>query len=251
MPKKLSAKEVAKDINAGMSREDVMLKYDLTEKGVDALITKLKTMGMVERPELPRPSPAGDREPPEGIPCPSCGFRMNPGLQECPKCGIILAKVRRQLAGDRPADLKCPKCGRVLDAADGTCKWCDAAAEDSQKASSPDSEEGESSFGLSVIGVAFIVFVVGGLLVGVFQAGGLGGAGSQGRAVSEMVGYILFYPGIALMAVAGLAMYVGSYLIIKEKDLRWQWIFPVCLFMPFSVLVLVFLPTKSEAADVE
>lgn len=62
MAKKLSAKQVAQDIKSGMSREDLKLKYDLTDKGVDGLFKKLKQMGMLEDPAVKPVVPSAGEE---------------------------------------------------------------------------------------------------------------------------------------------------------------------------------------------
>lgn len=62
---KISAKQVLNDINAGMSNADLMEKYGVSPKGLDALFRKLADAGLLKEASLNQMPVAPKQEPPK------------------------------------------------------------------------------------------------------------------------------------------------------------------------------------------
>jgi hypothetical protein len=91
-PRKINAKQAAKDIESGLSDRALMDKYGLSERGLRSLVEKLGAAGLLQG------SPRDSMKPSEGsIPlsawkCPACGKPRPEPVEECPGCGVIVAK---------------------------------------------------------------------------------------------------------------------------------------------------------------
>jgi hypothetical protein len=77
-----------------MTADELMQKYQLSAKGLDALFAKLVHAGLVDENELaPRPH---DRMRATHVAwkCPACGAPQTREYAECPQCGVIVAKFQ-------------------------------------------------------------------------------------------------------------------------------------------------------------
>lgn len=69
-----------------------MEKYRLSERGLSSLIEKLVDAGLLDPKEHGRPATAPLA--PAGWECPACGKPRSAPVDECPDCGVIVAKYR-------------------------------------------------------------------------------------------------------------------------------------------------------------
>jgi hypothetical protein len=97
--KKINAKSILSDIQTGMDEEEIKRKYALTDQGYQSVIEKLSARGLLKGDDdgSNQSKPEQKREPvyPEDpIPwrCPACGRPQTRVYEECPHCGVILAK---------------------------------------------------------------------------------------------------------------------------------------------------------------
>lgn len=125
--RKINAKEVQRDLQAGMSSSDLMEKYKLSSKGLESLLTKMRNAGLLTetpqegggRPKATIPSearPASPKSPGESVSkqsqpaprpaiawtCPACGRNYDTEHSECPGCGIVVSKLTAQAAPEMP-----------------------------------------------------------------------------------------------------------------------------------------------------
>ena len=78
-----------------------------------AVVAALEREGVIPvQPDAAVPAVAA-----EGGPCPACGARLEPGIVECPECGLLLGGVACEKceAELSPADEACPQCGQSRD----------------------------------------------------------------------------------------------------------------------------------------
>jgi hypothetical protein len=89
----INARELGADIDAGMSRPDLMEKYNLTTPQLDVVLKKLR-----ESPRAPSDAhpvaaqPAGFSPKEAFNQCPACESPYPVESDECPKCGVIVSK---------------------------------------------------------------------------------------------------------------------------------------------------------------
>ncbi len=150
MPKKISAKEVLKDIQSGMHDSELMMKYELSPTQFASLKDKMRTAGMLEDPvrEQNLSSTVDPYRRSESFSCPACGTMQPEEFDECPRCGVVVSKF---LPGG--ADHSSGEHGRGPGTAPpGYADW--------------DDDDRQSRAGLYVVaGVAALVVVVGVFLV--------------------------------------------------------------------------------------
>lgn len=126
--RKVNAKRIADDICSGMSDDDLKRKYALSGQQLQVVKKKLASLGLAPQPtafngkvaaskQIPRVTPASQKKtrfsssdsdakdprhqpsPPPGPQkrcewiCPACGLRQSQQYDECPKCGIVVAKL--------------------------------------------------------------------------------------------------------------------------------------------------------------
>lgn len=91
----INAKQAVADIRRGMSDAELMAKYGLSEIGLQKLFHKLLEAGSVTPDELKREPISLPADPVERT-CPACGKVQPEDSDECPFCGIILAKFSAQ-----------------------------------------------------------------------------------------------------------------------------------------------------------
>lgn len=102
--RKLSAKEILKDIRSGMDSSGLKHKYGLSDKSLQSVYRQLLAAGALTEHEVQRLGP-GDRssESSHEVPkapqwqCPACSAPLAAEVPECPVCGVVVAKfVARQ-----------------------------------------------------------------------------------------------------------------------------------------------------------
>lgn len=92
---KIKAGQVVRDIKNGMHDNALMAKYNLSPGQLSALYRKLETAGMLEKPEVAPPDLNDVSTEDAPFVCPSCGMPQSRFFEECPQCGVILAKLPR------------------------------------------------------------------------------------------------------------------------------------------------------------
>ena len=96
-PKKtINAKEAVADIRSGMTSSELMEKYRVSAKGLDALFGKLVAAGLLHENELNRRNEEPVRTMHVAWKCPACGAAQTREYAECPQCGVIVAKFQNR-----------------------------------------------------------------------------------------------------------------------------------------------------------
>jgi hypothetical protein len=150
MPKKISAKEVLKDIQSGMHDSELMMKYELSPTQFASLKDKMRTAGMLEdsareKKLSPTDDPYRRRE---SFSCPACGATQPEEFNECPRCGVVVSKFP---PGD-PGPSSGPYERGPGTAPPGYADW--------------DDDDRQSRSGLYVVaGISALIVVVGAFLV--------------------------------------------------------------------------------------
>jgi rubrerythrin len=109
--KKVNAYEAARDIRSGMSNADLMKKYGISSNGLEDLFEQLVGEALILPSELQfrlsaiagmanRGNSMDARRKPtlsdhkEAWTCPACGRPQPQEYEECPVCGVIVAKFK-------------------------------------------------------------------------------------------------------------------------------------------------------------
>jgi hypothetical protein len=96
----VDAKEILDDIKAGMDSPALMEKYQLSEKGLKSLFTKLKDAGVL-KPKKGGPektTSAPEKAVASSWKCPICGNPQNTQYNQCPECSVIAARFQENIA---------------------------------------------------------------------------------------------------------------------------------------------------------
>ncbi len=107
--RKLSAKQFLADIRSGLENAELKRKYDLSDKGLESVCTRLAATGALTEDQIRRLVPR--RSSSETSPkvakqtrwqCPACNTPQTAEMVECPVCGIVVEKfvARQGQAGD-------------------------------------------------------------------------------------------------------------------------------------------------------
>jgi hypothetical protein len=91
--KKINAKEVLKDIKAGMLDNALMNKYELSPGQLKSLKKKLVDAGFLKPPEPEVVAPAAESPIDYAFTtCPACGYGQAGEFDDCPRCGVVISK---------------------------------------------------------------------------------------------------------------------------------------------------------------
>jgi hypothetical protein len=96
----INAKLILQDIQAGMDESEIKQKFKLSDKGYQSVIQKLSAMALSKKEDpyssVPNPRQEPKLTQPE-VPitwrCPACGAPQTRAYEECPHCGVIVAKA--------------------------------------------------------------------------------------------------------------------------------------------------------------
>ncbi len=100
--KRISGRELAEDIRAGMDYSGLKAKYDLSHDQLQRAFGKLVSGGLLSQTELP----GINNEDPDLtmsmnlMACPACRHQQPAQSTECAKCGVVFSKV----SGEAPPD---------------------------------------------------------------------------------------------------------------------------------------------------
>jgi hypothetical protein len=95
--RRITAKEILKDIRAGASDPDLMKKYTLSAQGLQSVFTKLVNSKVVTQAELDDRVPVSERTVDLGLfICPACGNIQGKEFVQCPRCNFSAPQRSRQ-----------------------------------------------------------------------------------------------------------------------------------------------------------
>jgi hypothetical protein len=96
--RKISAKELLADIRRGMDDDALMGKYGLTQQRLQIALKKMVDAGLLRQTAIDARTTRPVRERTDAWNCPACG-KPQPRkweYDECPECGVIVAKFLKQ-----------------------------------------------------------------------------------------------------------------------------------------------------------
>ncbi len=102
--RKLSAKQILADIRSGMDAAALQREHSLSNNSFEYVVRQLSANGLLTQDEMRRLAPGSSpsqapmkRPPAAGWRCPACNAFQPAEMQECPACGIVVARfVERQ-----------------------------------------------------------------------------------------------------------------------------------------------------------
>ncbi|HMK35624.1 MAG TPA: hypothetical protein VK463_11185 [Desulfomonilaceae bacterium] len=97
--RKITAREILKDIRGGASDSDLMNKYTVSAQGLQSVFNKLVNSGVVTQSELDDRVPVSERTVDLGLYiCPACGNIQGKEFVVCPRCNFTAPQRSRQSA---------------------------------------------------------------------------------------------------------------------------------------------------------
>lgn len=104
--RKITAKDILTDLEAGLDDRELMEKFKLTSEGLQSLFNKMLKARVITRAELDSRAPVNERTVELGLfICPACGNIEHNEFTRCPKCGHSAPDyMRKEGAGPRFGD---------------------------------------------------------------------------------------------------------------------------------------------------
>jgi len=100
--RKITAREVLRDIRSGLSDQDLMEKYTLSAQGLQSVFHKLVNAGVITQPELDDRVPISERTVDLGLfICPACGNIQGTEFATCPRCGFTAPGRAKAIQDER------------------------------------------------------------------------------------------------------------------------------------------------------
>ena len=100
--RKITAREVLRDIRSGLSDQDLMEKYTLSAQGLQSVFHKLVNAGVITQPELDDRVPITERTVDLGLfICPACGNIQGTEFATCPRCGFTAPGRAKAIQDER------------------------------------------------------------------------------------------------------------------------------------------------------
>ncbi len=99
--RKINAREAARDFQSGMTDLELMRKYEISPTTLKKLRGKLEAAGLLPI-VAPPPTPVSEQRAPSAVEfrCPACGSARSQAFEECPHCGVIVAKFKRKASAN-------------------------------------------------------------------------------------------------------------------------------------------------------
>lgn len=93
---KITAKELIEDIRKGLDDSALIEKYKVPPQALQGFFKQLREKGLIKQEELEQRS--------QIFKCPACNWSSKKKFEECPHCGVIVAKFRSKKAvkSDQP-----------------------------------------------------------------------------------------------------------------------------------------------------
>jgi hypothetical protein len=86
--RKITARDILADLEAGLDDRELMEKFKLTSEGLQSLFNKMLKARVITRAELDSRAPINERTVELGLfICPACGNIEHTEFTRCPKCG--------------------------------------------------------------------------------------------------------------------------------------------------------------------
>ena len=206
--RKITAREVLRDIRAGLSDQDLMEKYTLSAQGLQSVFHKLVNAGVITQPELDDRVPITERTVDLGLfICPACGNIQGTEFATCPRCGFT-SPGRAKAIQDERAGIS----GRKTSSGQALRRKANKQTSAKREADRPSKREEEAESGeirdpfpdltriltyCRVLGVAALVsyvFIVAGIILLQIAASGV----ASSLSLSLLGLSILSIPAIAL-----------------------------------------------------
>lgn len=97
---KVDAGEALADIKEGYTDLELMEKYGLSARGLQSLFRKLQEAKLLKQSDLTdRPHYTERTVDLEVYRCPACNMPQFFAFDECPQCGVIVSKLKKQQKG--------------------------------------------------------------------------------------------------------------------------------------------------------
>jgi hypothetical protein len=97
---KVDAGEALADIKEGYTDLELMEKHNLSAKGLQSLFRKLQDAKLLKQSDLTnRPHYTERTVDLEVYRCPACNMPQFFAFDECPQCGVIVSKLKKQKKG--------------------------------------------------------------------------------------------------------------------------------------------------------
>lgn len=88
--RRITAREIIKDIRAGATDAELMEKYTLSAQGLKSVFDKMIHAGVLSPTEIEDRVPMSERTVDLGLfICPACGNIQGKEFVECPRCGFV------------------------------------------------------------------------------------------------------------------------------------------------------------------
>ena len=95
--RKITARVILNDIQAGATDTEIMEKHRLSAQGLQSVFTKMLTAGVVTQAELDERVPPQERTIELGlVVCPTCGHVEALEFEVCPSCGFTPAAFMKK-----------------------------------------------------------------------------------------------------------------------------------------------------------
>jgi Ankyrin repeats (3 copies)/Ankyrin repeat len=98
MPKqRIDAKDAIRDIQSGAGDSTLMEKYNISSRGLQSLFKRLVGAGLLKQEEIDRRMNEFEETVDLVWKCPSCGNSQISKPEECPQCGVVVAKLKPKI----------------------------------------------------------------------------------------------------------------------------------------------------------
>ncbi len=94
--RKISARELLRAINDGATEQQLMAQFGLSGHGLKNVCDKMIAAGMLSGDVLSRLQIPSSMPAPRTSECPACKSPLSGSPDECPVCGIVIAKYGRK-----------------------------------------------------------------------------------------------------------------------------------------------------------
>lgn len=101
--RRITAREIIKDIRAGATDAELMEKYTLSAQGLKSVFDKMINAGVLSHTEIEDRVPMSERTVDLGLfICPACGNIQGKEFVECPRCGFTPPAASGQKEQPKP-----------------------------------------------------------------------------------------------------------------------------------------------------
>jgi len=94
-PKRINAKQAARDIKSGMTAAELMKKYEISPRGLKLLKQRLITSGLLEKDDSSKLHSSASYSVKIAWKCPSCGSAQTRQYTECQSNPNTVRRMRK------------------------------------------------------------------------------------------------------------------------------------------------------------